>query len=238
MYYQKYIKKSIKFSPYEKLKNLFKKKDKDFFEPIGTQVYVGEQGSGKTLSMVYHLLKVANQYPKAKIVSNIKITSLDSSRIVYFSRFDELLTIMRTLRNGTNGIIYIIDEMHNYFHSHDSKSVPLWVVNIFSQQRKQRILVLGTAQVWEDIIKTVRDRAQYVMECSRLFGIQFQRLLIAQDRENIYGQEKMKVKKLGFFIPSNRLYDSFDTFALIDSGRSIFGYRDNLPVTKVKIQSQ
>jgi len=46
--------------PYiESLKDdIIARKNPDFFWPNGTQVYVGRQGSGKTISAVKHLLDI------------------------------------------------------------------------------------------------------------------------------------------------------------------------------------
>lgn len=52
------------------------RRDLDFFRPTGTQVYCGVQGSGKTLSMVYHMHKLKKRYPKSFIVTNLLLTGM------------------------------------------------------------------------------------------------------------------------------------------------------------------
>jgi hypothetical protein len=74
--YEQVIKKNVR--PYlESLRDdINARRDKDFFWPTGTQVYVGRQGSGKTISAVKHLADLKKRYPKALIVSNIKLIKL------------------------------------------------------------------------------------------------------------------------------------------------------------------
>jgi len=49
------------------------RRDPDFFWPTGTQVYVGKQGSGKTISAVRHVEKFTIRYPRAILVSNLHL---------------------------------------------------------------------------------------------------------------------------------------------------------------------
>lgn len=117
------------------------RKDKDFFWPTGTQVYCGKQGSGKTISAVYHLMKLKTRYPKAIIVSNLKLSKLTpvpfdnkeqlENRLkmmstdrfyVYFQTLDQLGIALTNVNNGRMGVIYVIDEIHTYFNALDSKT--------------------------------------------------------------------------------------------------------------------
>lgn len=223
MSYHKFVNKSLKFSIPLKLKEIFAKKDPHFFKPNGSQIYFGYQGQGKTLSMVRHLKKIHKKYPKAIVISNLTLNEKEFPNYVKFESFNHLQQLFQNQNNGERGIIYAIDEIHNYFHSHDSKSIPLWLVQVFSQQRKNRVLVLGTVQMWKDITKAIRDQLETIIECKKLGPIIINHVLNPREVEKQYGEEKIKVKKMGFFIPDMRLYDSYDTLQIINSGRSIFG---------------
>jgi hypothetical protein len=78
--YESVIKKNLR--PYlESLRDdLNARKDKSFFWPTGTQVYVGRQGSGKTISAVKHLADLKRRYPRAIIVSNIQLLKMKGIR--------------------------------------------------------------------------------------------------------------------------------------------------------------
>ena len=49
------------------------RKDKEFFWLTGTQVYVGRQGDGKTISAVKHAMDIHKRYPRCIIVSNLSL---------------------------------------------------------------------------------------------------------------------------------------------------------------------
>lgn len=223
MAYQKIIKKSLRFSVKEKFKELIAKKDPDELPYIGSQIYYGYQGKGKTLSMVRHAQKIKKKYPKAIIVSNLYLDKTVFGDYIFFQTFEQLQQLFKTLDNGNKGVIYLIDEIHNYFHSHDSRSIPLWIVQVFSQQRKRRVLVIGTVQMWKDITKAIRDQIENLIYCNKVGGIVINQVLDPRVVEKSYGEEKIKVKKMGFYIPTYSLYKLYDTTQVINSGRSIFG---------------
>ena len=159
--YTPYIRRFHNFSLRTFLRDTFAKKDPDMFKPNGSQIYYGYQGEGKTLSMYHHFTKLKARYPKALVVSNLKLLNynavspknlqeLEASAETFdkvkdyflFEDYDQLVLHLRNTRNGKYGVIFLIDEIHNYFHSHDSKSMPMWIVQVFSQQRKQRLVTI------------------------------------------------------------------------------------------------
>lgn len=67
------VKKEFNFSPGPIQDDIALRKNKDFFWPNGTQVYVGRQGSGKTISAVRHVLRLMVRYPRSILVSNVDL---------------------------------------------------------------------------------------------------------------------------------------------------------------------
>lgn len=228
--------------------DIFEKRDPEEFRENGSQIYHGMQGRGKTLSMVYHSSKLKKRYPKLLTVANIHLRDLESVRVntehdllaimeseafkarewqkthyIYYQSHDALLILLRKARNDKYGVHFMIDEIHQYFHSHDSKSMPVWVVQIFSQQRKQYLLVTGTVQVWENVIKALREQIQNLIACNRFGWILTQTVVDPLDFENDYGERVAPVKKRGFFFMTKNIRESYDTRQLVESGREIFG---------------
>lgn len=164
-----------------------------------------------------------------------KITSLEAfksglwqrSNYIYYQTYDSLLMLLRTARNGKYGTHFMIDEIHQYFHSHDSKSMPVWVSQIFSQQMKQYILVTGTVQKWENVIKALREQIQNLILSSRIGWLITQTVIDPEDIETDYGEQTAPIKKKGYFFMTKLVRESFDTYALIESGREIFGGTEN-----------
>lgn len=68
-----------KFSLIDMIKTIkyrmnFRKENPDYFDPDGLLIFVGGQGTGKTISAVNYIYKLIELYPKAKIVTNVKLT--------------------------------------------------------------------------------------------------------------------------------------------------------------------
>jgi len=240
--YTSYIKRFFNLDFATLYKDFKEKRDPDEFQPNGSQIYHGYQGEGKTLSMYHHFTKLKERYPRALVVSNLKLNNFKSHQpknlqelealhgvldtkkeYLLFGEYDELVLHLRNTRNGKFGVIFLIDEIHNYFHSHDSKSMPMWIVQVFSQQRKQRLIILGTVQDWPDVIKAVRRQVDNLIECKRIGYVIRNYAVDPRTIENQYGEQVASVRKKGFFFITEKLRKGFDTFQVINSGREIMG---------------
>lgn len=226
--------------------DLRRKKDPDEFKPNGSQIYYGYQGEGKTLSMFHHSMELKKRYPKALLVTNLVVNGLEPIYIqsleelnrtlptidpikqyFLFKSHEDLVIHLRNTRQGKFGVIFMIDEIHNYFHSHDSKSMPMWIVQVFSQQRKQRLVILGTVQDWEDVIKAIRRQVDNLIQCSKIFGYIIKNEAIdPRSFEMQFGERTADVRKRGYFFISEKLRNGFDTYQVINSGREIMGGND------------
>lgn len=245
--------------------DIFGKPDPDEFATYGSQIYYGYQGEGKTLSMYYHFTRVKRNFPKCVIVSNLQLLEYQPIQVsklrralengkpfeelyeeygfdfwkdnyISYSSHDDLIWLLRRVRTGKYGVVFLIDEIHNYFHSHDSKSMPMWVVQVFSQQRKQRILILGTAQSWRDVIKVIRDQIDNLVKCKRRWFMIWQYAADPREIVNEYGEDVLPDwRKKGFFFQTKRIRDGFDTRQVIDSGRHVMGGEEMRP-NVVKIE--
>lgn len=167
------------------------------------------------------------------------ITSLDAfktgewqkSNYIRYMSYDALLLLLRNARNGKWGVHFMIDEIHSYFHSHDSKSMPVWVAQLFSQQMKQYILITGTVQKWPNLIKALREQIENLIFSRKKFGFYISQAIVdPEDIENQYGEEVAPIKKTGGFFMKKLVRESYDTLALIKSGREIFGGSDTANV--------
>lgn len=71
--YTNVITKSYRASTQPIKDDLELRKNKEFFWPTGTQVYIGRQGNGKTISAVKHAMDIHKRYPQCIIVSNLSL---------------------------------------------------------------------------------------------------------------------------------------------------------------------
>lgn len=188
-------------------KLLFFRNNPTYFYPAGIWVFTGPQGSGKTLSMVQTLKKMLHKYPHAKVCSNLVIRGLDQE-VIPFTDYEQL----KTESNGTEGIIFVIDEIHVLWNSLESKDIPISEMACFCQMRKDRRVILGTSQVYSRIAKPIREQLQYVIECKNYFGVfQVNQVLNPAYCTEQDGQlsAKLECTQLWFHRPD--LYDSYDT---------------------------
>lgn len=224
------------------------RRNPDFFWPTGTQVYCGRQGSGKTVSAVYHVLKLKQRYSKMILVSNLQLNHYQAMRLttatiknpalmrqfldhardpknyVFFDDMDSLATVLTSINNGFYGVTYLIDEIHTYFNALDSKNIPPYVFTEISQQRKQRKLIIGTSQLFLRMAKPLREQCDNLIICRTLGGIltvqtAYDGMSITQDYDgSLHGDRK----RMGWFFHNRKIRESFDTYQKIVSGTPQF----------------
>lgn len=228
--------------------DIIARRDAEFFWPTGTQVYVGRQGSGKTISAVRHLIRLKEQYPRAIIVSNIKLNYYQElkfneeiellslveslkhkdedgqyySELAYiaFDTMDQLALALVSVNNEKYGVIYVVDEIHTYFNALDSKNIPMYVFTEISQQRKQRKLIVGTSQLFLRMAKPFREQCQSLIICDTKFGaFTIQKSYDGMTLEQQYdGSLIGDHKKTGWFWHSRKIRNAFDTYQKVVSG--------------------
>lgn len=211
------------------IKNLFKtmKYNRDFykanptyFKPDGLVIFVGPQGSGKSLSAVNYVYNLLSLYPKAIVVSNLELTDFpfDNKRCYEFKEALDL----KKYKNGKEGVIFLIDEIQLYFNSLGSKNINPDVMKEISQQRKQRIHIVGTSQVFGRMAKPLREQFDVVILCKKkFFGYLQKNQLIS--RESITSDESTgtnisgKVIKTFRFFKSPEMFKKYDTYKVISN---------------------
>lgn len=135
-------------------------KANDGFPYGGLWVFTGAQGAGKTLLLMHMVREIHEQYPKALIVTNISVFGIPCIPYTGIGDFDKYV-------NGADGVIFIIDEIQALFSSLESAKMPLSQVTVWSQNRKNRRLILGTTQRYTRMAKPVREQVTWHYECRR-----------------------------------------------------------------------
>lgn len=190
----------------------FAQDNPDYFYPAGIWVFCGPQGSGKTLSCVQTLKEMLKEYPKAMVVSNLDIKGLDRPYIP-FTDYSQL----KELSNGTNGIIFVLDEIHILWNSLESKEIPISEMACFCQMRKDRRVILATSQKYNRIAKPIREQLQYVIDCHNLLQlIQWNRIIDPNEGEEKDGSLIANCIGTNVWFHSPSLYGSYDTLFKIE----------------------
>lgn len=181
--------------------------DPDAFGEFGIHMFCGEQGSGKTVTLVYMLEKWRRMYPKLKIYTNMAYKYEDDT----LEHWHQLIE----RNNGIYGVANVIDEIQTWFSSAESKDVPPSMLGEISQQRKQKKAILGTAQVFGRIAKPFREQVHFVYlpktYCNCL-------TIVRKAKAVDYDPETGKFKKwqgFFFFVHTKELREAYDTFKRI-----------------------
>lgn len=135
-------------------------KSNDGFPYGGMWLFTGAQGSGKTLLLMHMVKDIHEQYPDALIVTNISIFGIPCIPYKGIEDFEKY-------KNGSKGVIFVIDEIHVLFSSLESAKMPLSQVAVWCQNRKNRRLILGTTQRFSRAAKPVREQTTWHYECRR-----------------------------------------------------------------------
>ena len=219
----------INFSPKNAIRTIkykidFRKAHPKFFDPAGLLTFCGSQGKGKTLSAVDYIKNLLKEYPSAILVTNVIINDLSKDiRVIYYKDLNELIKYFDVIKNDEYGVIYFVDEIQILFNSLLKRGQSVQVLEVISQQRKQRKHIIGTAQNYMRIDKVFRDQMHDIVLCDNWFGILQHNKLIDGDtcvEEN--GKLNAVVRKNVWFFHSPEMYKSYDTYSVISSYRREF----------------
>lgn len=207
-----------------KLKVKWKTFAKKGFVPVrgdfGVYCYCGQQGTGKTYSVVEYLL---DHKDNIEVFCNIKgIKNLDYT---YFTGFEGLIELKHKLDNKeikTNKqIIFVYDEIFTELGKQSKLSKE--VIDFLCQMRKRKIIFLTTAQVWAEIPLSFRRFCRYQIDCRMInllfFGVLHKSFKDAEhmkwndkEQEHIAPLVENTLTKCRKFIAN-----SYDTFLRISS---------------------
>ena len=195
-----------------KLQDIRQATKEKIFSEFGLTIFCGKQGSGKTISMVEYLYRIKKQYPKVLIYTNFSYLKQDGE----FTHWTDLVNI----RNGTDGVIFAIDELQSEFDSNSWKDFPVWLLREITQQRKQRIKIIGSSQVFTRVVKQLREQCYEVVECRCIAGRWvIQRAFDGAEYSDYTDRadKPARLKRLWrkSFIQTDRIRELFDTYQKI-----------------------
>lgn len=185
------------------------KRQPDFFQPQGLIIFTGRQGNGKTTALMQYAIDLLDTYPKAKCLSNTKFAYQDE-KLVHWKQLVDY-------KNEHKGIVVIMDELQNWFGSNQSRNFPPEMLGVITQNRKNRRVILGTAQNFYLLAKAIRSQCTEIRQCVTFAGV----LTIVIKREPIIDNDgdvkDLKYRGMYFFVHSERLRNSYDTWSVVDA---------------------
>lgn len=195
-------------APIRYVNDLFNR-EPGYFPYQGCVIFCGRQGAGKTISAVEFIRHMHSEFPQSKVITNCDLAGQD------LPLYDWKPLVK--YKNGIYGVIAFIDEMQNWFSSNQSKDFPPKMLQVICQNRKNRRIIIGTAQVFNRLSKPIREQATEVRQCLTLFGC----LTFVVRREPFLDSEgnvvKMKFRGMYYFVHDEDLRNSYDTYKVIDS---------------------
>ena len=179
-------------------------------------VLLVDKVGGKTISMVEYLDRMKQLYPDAIVVTNFNYIKQDMP-FTSWRQFTEV-------RNGLNGVIFAIDELQNEYNSNNWKDFPEDLLSVVTMQRKQRIKIVATSQVFTRVVKQLREQCYEVVECKTFLGRWTkQKCYDADDYnyiiDNPTPERRFRTRKKWkySFIQSNFIRNLFDSYAVVES---------------------
>lgn len=189
--------------------------DPDEFDMYGFHLFVGEQGSGKTVSVAEFLKRIKSRFPQAKIATNFEYKYQDSS----ITSWKDLIFN----NNGIYGQCDVVDEVQNWFSCNQSKDFPPEMIQEITQQRKQRKIFIGTTQRFERMSKPLREQVNYLYYPMTIAGC-FTIVRVYKPNVDSDGAiNKLRTVRWYFFIHNDDLRNSFDTYKKIEK-QSLDGF--------------
>lgn len=181
-------------------------RDPEFFRFQGLHVFCGEQGSGKTIALVEFVMRMQAEYPKAKCITNLGYAQEDD----VLTEWQQLLTY----NNGKKGVIVGIDEIQNWFAS-GKNTLPESMLEIVTQNRKNRRIIVATSQVFTRMAKGLREQCTLIYEPITLLGcitwVRIKKPILDSDGNVI----DKKHRGSYFFVHTQELRDAYDTYKVI-----------------------
>lgn len=181
--------------------------------PTGSRVYVGKQGSGKSLSLTFDVIQLQKEFPNCIIFSNMMITGLKNFNLI---ETDADVVRALSVRNGSDGVCVVLDEAHLYFGK--KSGISLDVLTAISQQRKDRRTIWFTSQIWEELDISLRKQVKTIVSCKCLLNkIQINSVSNGESLHYDKLHSCYAADHIGtiIFKHSQELYDRYDTLQKI-----------------------
>lgn len=194
----------------------------EFFSHQGCIIFTGRQGNGKTIAMAQQALEWRKEYPKSKCITNFGLKG-ESAHLNDWR-------LLVGYKNGIQGVIACLDETQNWFSSNQSKNFPPEMLEVITQNRKNRRVILGTAQCFVRLAKPLREQVTEVRRCYTFFGCLtvVHRVLPELDAQG----DVVEWKHRGwyYFVHTDELRESYDTWKVIESLKKS-GFQPRQPET-------
>lgn len=184
-------------------------RDPEQFGYHGVVLFTGRQGYGKTIAMSEFILRIREEHPLSRCLSNYALHGQDGE----LNHWTQLVSY----RNGRRGVIIGIDELQNWFSSRQSSNFPPAMLEVITQNRKNARIIVGTSQNFSAVSKPIRVQCTEVRECVTFLGCV---TLVHRKRAELNADgdvERWHHVGWYWFVHTPALRDSYDTYRVVES---------------------
>lgn len=159
-----------------KWRTFYKKGFRPKLDNFGIYTYDGTMGCGKSFSLVEYLY---DNYDHINIFSNIILYNMDYEHITGFNGLLDIKERLdKNLINSNNKqIVIVFDELFSELQKGSKLSKE--IISFLAQLRKNKIILLTSAQFWAEIPLSFRRFVRYEIKCKIIrtpfFGILIKR---------------------------------------------------------------
>jgi hypothetical protein len=184
----------------------------------GIWCFVGQEGGGKTMSLVHYLERMRKKYGDSLyIATNFFYKGQDFP----INRWEDILV------EYDRNIIFGFDEMQNDFSSRDYKSFPPDLIYMLTQNRKGLgKQIVYTTQDYDMVDIIWRRYSRHVVLCKTIGGRLTRNKVFLRMQYEAYANavdinKKLKIRPIMTltFVQTDELRDQYDTFAVIESAK-------------------
>jgi SpoVK/Ycf46/Vps4 family AAA+-type ATPase len=196
------------------LKSFFKKTthERNPF-PVGTVLFVGHQGAGKTLSAVHYIEQLRKRFPDLLVFSNIDVIGATKLKPQ-----DITDTILKDY--GRQPVVFFLDEIQVLLRTKSGNKERVLsedTLNAISQQRKANKTIVGTLQEFLDLDISYRRQLRAQVQCRHVGDMQIE---FWRDPNSLkYDAEKNdyagKVMDIWIWKRHNFIYKLYDTYEIV-----------------------
>lgn len=198
------------FRDFPRLLGRFFYESKNAFNDYGIVIFYGPQGCGKTVSVSHYALKMKEKYKNLLIGSNYDLT-LEDFKIKSWK-------VLVDKKNGDFPILFCIDELNQWANSRDWQHMPKTILGELCFQRKNKRLILGTAQSISQIDKQIRLQcgSGEFRRCFCWLGFINLVIRLRPEFDSDGNLIKKHFKGFYFFLQDEKIRSLYDTFKTIE----------------------
>lgn len=186
------------------------------FNEYGIDMYIGNFGKGKTLSMVRKAYKLKKIFKDdLTIISNINLKNINYIPLV---SFQQLLDLEED--NANKGYLVLIDEVSTVLSHRNYANFPIELLSILCQQRKRHIKILCTSQKYWMVDKIFRGITTRVIDCNKTWRIAKNTIYDSWDYENATDKRNLHRLFYKYWFVTDRFYNMYDTSEMITKAKA------------------